>query len=186
VSRIKTVPHLISYPHDFSHIFAVLTPFSSACRSLEPVAATAFELAGAAQGFLAFPPPKPQWAAVPDLTWGGETLKWVRLLFPTAPGAPPWSVLLPPPRKCLAKRTHAHGPLREAGLAKPWAARVLHKPDLWPSAWGRAGKAGTSRFRATGHCFIFLFSEYIQILGKFKNLCMIHLNSENCEINFVG
>jgi hypothetical protein len=30
------------------------------------------------------------------------------------------------------------------------------------------------------------FSEYIQILAKFKNLCRIHLNSENYETNFAG
>jgi hypothetical protein len=32
----------------------------------------------------------------------------------------------------------------------------------------------------------FQFSEYVQILAKFKNLCRILLNSESCETNFVG
>jgi hypothetical protein len=52
---------------------------------------------------------------------------------------------------------------------------------------GRVGAVplGHGRIRPIGLRFVLLFSEYIQILSKFKNLCRIHLNSENCETNFV-
>jgi hypothetical protein len=90
-----------------------------------------------------------------------------------------------------ATAVHARAPLREAGLARPRAA-----------TWGQPGKTvgrvravqvgrigtvplGRKRIWPIDLCFVFIFSEYIQILANFKNLCRIHLNSESCETNFV-
>jgi hypothetical protein len=52
----------------------------------------------------------------------------------------------------------------------------------------RAGAVplGRERIRPIGLRFVLLFSKYIQIISKFKNLCKIHLNSKNYETNFVG
>jgi hypothetical protein len=58
-------------------------------------------------------------------------------------------------------------------LAWPWAAPALC--DWAEHSFGRV---------ALGLDFI--FSEYIQFLANSKNLCRIHLNSENYETNFVG
>jgi hypothetical protein len=52
------------------------------------------------------------------------------------------------------------------------------------SLWSCA--AGMHADSAHWPCFVFLFSRYIHILAKFKKLCMIHLNSESCDTNFVG
>jgi hypothetical protein len=104
--------------------------------------------------------------------------------------AAPWPALLPPPPcKRRAKSVHARWPLREASPARPcatmqstvrpWATRTLCKPA--PSLlchWV------ASRIRPSGLCF-FLFSEYIQIIVKFKILYKFDLNSEKCEINFL-
>jgi hypothetical protein len=52
---------------------------------------------------------------------------------------------------------------------------------------GHAGAVplGHGRIQPIGLQFVLLFSKYIQILSKFKNLWRIHLNVEKCETNFV-
>jgi hypothetical protein len=52
----------------------------------------------------------------------------------------------------------------------------------------RAGAVPLGRKRISAHWppIALLFSVYIQILSKFKNLCRIRLNLENYETNFVG
>jgi hypothetical protein len=51
----------------------------------------------------------------------------------------------------------------------------------------RAGAVplGHGWIQPIGLLFVLLFSEYVQILSKFKNLSRIHLNSEKYETNFV-
>jgi hypothetical protein len=51
---------------------------------------------------------------------------------------------------------------------------------------GRCAVGPRPRIRPIDLRIVLLFSEYIQILSKFKNLCRIHLNLENYETNFVG
>jgi hypothetical protein len=66
----------------------------------------------------------------------------------------------------------AHGSLPRAivghaALHKPAAPMLCH----WAA----------SRIWAIGLCFVFLFSEYIQNLANFKNLCKFGLKSENVK-----
>jgi hypothetical protein len=71
--------------------------------------------------------------------------------------------------------------------AKPGRPRVaVGRVPAWPWAapalcdWTKHG------FGIVALELDFIFSEYIQFLANSKNLCGIHLNSENYETNFVG
>jgi hypothetical protein len=106
-------------------------------------------------------------------------------------------------RRRLARRraaacTRAHA-VRRALAREP---RALRRPRPRPSGRGPCARVAAGRARAVcvghAHCasrlsvnsaqctrLILLISDY-SILYKFKNLCRIHLNSENYETNFVG
>jgi hypothetical protein len=108
-------------------------------------------------------------------------------MSPKPRAVPPWPALMSLPCMCLAKSTRACGPLHEASPARPWAAAQLWAASLL-RAWAAARSSTRPRaeFGPLAFVLCFLFSKYIQILVKFKNLCRIHLNSESCETTFVG
>jgi hypothetical protein len=88
------------------------------------------------------------------------------------------------------------GPSTRSGHGPPGRTFVGHcRSSCGPRALHKPGHANTMQaghelgrewIRPIGLRFVLLFSEYIQILSKFKNSCRIHLNSENYETNFVG
>jgi hypothetical protein len=106
----------------------------------------------------------------------------------------PWPTLLPSPRKQLAKSARVRGPPREADPARLWAVTVMGREpamhtgrcpeQLWAARHYTVGPRPGNR--PIGFCFIFLFSDIVQIFAKFKNLCRVHLNSESYKPNFVG
>jgi hypothetical protein len=75
---------------------------------------------------------------------------------------------------------------RRCALA-PCTARCMGRPS-WATHAGRAHTVHLGRvwFRPRGTQIVFYIFLIYSISCKFKNLCRIHLNSENYEPNFVG
>jgi hypothetical protein len=94
-------------------------------------------------------------------------------------------------RRAAPYRRLPHGP-RPARQAR--AARCAHGPralctwaELMPRAWAKCTvHLGRAWFRPSGSRFKFSIFRIYSNPCKFKNLCRIHLNSENYETNFFG
>jgi hypothetical protein len=81
-------------------------------------------------------------------------------------------------------RTVRHLLRGPAELGRPSAAHTGHAPRGCRPRWHCA--SGPSAVSAQWHPVKFYYFLIYSIHCKFKNLCRIHLNSENYETNFVG
>jgi hypothetical protein len=108
----------------------------------------------------------------------------------------PRSVVVPPRRSPVGEPPISSAISRAPVGCRRWVAvqrrhYALHRREHGPCARVAARRAhavrlGRARFRPSDTRFRFYIFRIYLIRYKFKNLCRIHLNSENYEINFVG
>jgi hypothetical protein len=144
------------YMHSYLH--KIFIPVKSGCYSQSSPRRRACGCPGCALG------PPCTLGCCPERWWAARTVQ----------AATP---VLWPLGRMQATRHCAHGPLPRGSSGPQAVVQAVH-----------AGAIPLGRKRISTHWppIALLFSVYIQILLKFKNLCRTRLNSENYETNFVG
>jgi hypothetical protein len=141
-------------------------------------------------------PTSPRLASRVSVPIATHLLTMLPMLPHLASRAPvPTTLSEPPHRRCRPpvgaeqRRTPSSAtPARWSGVAwsvKLWAAAVKLRAVSRPHAWA-AARATLGRGRIRPMTLLYFFIFWIPSNQcKFKNLCRIHLNSENYETNFV-